>query len=215
MPTRILLIGNSFTARNGLPQLVADLAVDAGAADAVTTRLVFAGGASLRRHWNGAAAREAIASRSFDWVVLQEQSTLPVKNGARYQDNVRLFQPEIEASGARTALYLTWSRRNAPHAQEAITRAVEEIAAETGARVIPVGRAWHEALARHPSIELYTDDGSHPSPAGSYLAACTFVGALFGRPVTSTSVAGRAHIEAAVAKPLQAIAWWACNRIDT
>ena len=30
-----------------------------------------------------------------------------------------------------------------------------------------------------PEPELYFSDGSHPSPAGSYLAACTFYATLF------------------------------------
>jgi hypothetical protein len=33
---------------------------------------------------------------------------------------------------------------------------------------------------QYPNIELYDPDGSHPSPAGTYLAAVTFAQALFG-----------------------------------
>jgi hypothetical protein len=34
---------------------------------------------------------------------------------------------------------------------------------------------------KHPSVELYYSDGSHPSPAGSYLAACTLYSTIFNR----------------------------------
>jgi homocysteine S-methyltransferase len=44
-----------------------------------------------------------------------------------------------------------------------------------------VGPAWERARAEHPEVELHDADGSHPSPAGTYLAACTFLGALLGK----------------------------------
>ena len=39
------------------------------------------------------------------------------------------------------------------------------------AEVAPVGMAWWMALAERRDIDLYQADGSHPSVAGSYLAA--------------------------------------------
>lgn len=190
-PVRVLFIGNSYTARNDLPQLVVRLAADATSPLVVETRMVVAGGASLRRHWNAPHARDAIASDRWDWVVLQEQSTLPVKNASRYHDNVRLFQPPIAAAGARMALYQTWARRDAPQAQDTIDAAVAAIARECEARPVRVGAAWREALRRDPSLPLYTNDGSHPTLLGSYLAACVFLTALLTRSPASFAVADR------------------------
>jgi len=206
-PTRILFIGNSYTTRNNLPRLVAGLAADAEASREVQVETIFAGGASLRRHWNAGVAQRTLATRRFDVVVLQEQSTLPVKNRARYHDNVRLFAAEIAGHGARVALYLTWSRRQAPHTQELITNAVEEIAAEIGAAVVPAGPAWQAALRADPNLTLYTDDGSHPTAIGSYLAACVFLVALFGERPTGSSVSDALKIDRFTAEKLQAIAW--------
>ena len=45
--------------------------------------------------------------------------------------------------------------------------------------VSPVGVAWREVRDNHPTIDLYTSDGSHPSLEGSYLACCTFYSSLF------------------------------------
>src|SRR5690242_18905047 len=101
----VLFIGNSFTARNDLPGLVAQLAKARG--QRLEHRLISAGGASLRRHWNGGQARAAIENGRYDFVVLQEQSTLPVKNAARMHENVRLFDSAIKAAGAKMALYMT------------------------------------------------------------------------------------------------------------
>jgi hypothetical protein len=175
---RILFIGNSFTQRNNVPNLLADLAAARGIT--VEHELVSAGGASLRRHWNGEKAKAAIETGGYDYVVLQEQSTLPVKNATRMAENVREFDAHIREHGAKTVLYMTWARRGTPEAQQAITAAYESIGKELGAIVVPVGRAWQAFLAKHDEPELYDRDGSHPTLAGSYLAACVFLARLLG-----------------------------------
>lgn len=43
----------------------------------------------------------------------------------------------------------------------------------------PVGAAWKAVRDAHPTISLYDADGSHPSPAGTYLAACVFYCTLY------------------------------------
>ena len=55
---RILFIGNSFTARNGLPDLIAQLAAAHG--KSIEHHLISAGGASLRQHWNAGEALKVI-----------------------------------------------------------------------------------------------------------------------------------------------------------
>src|SRR5262245_24453236 len=147
MPTRkttsslhglnVLFVGNSFTARNGLPGLIERLAGAAGFR--FDHRLVNVGGASLRTPWNKGTAKRAMSRERFDYVVLQEQSTLPIKNAARMRENVQLFDPVIRDSGAKTALYLTWAREHSPQTQKAITDAYTTIARELEATVIPVG----------------------------------------------------------------------------
>jgi hypothetical protein len=174
---KLLFIGNSFTQRNNVPGLLAELAAARGIQ--VDYQLISAGGASLRRHWNAGHAAAAIASRKFDYVVLQEQSTLPVKNPARMAENVRLFAEHCKLHGAKPVLYMTWARKNAPQSQQQITDAYESIGKQYGAMVIPVGRAWQAFLAKYTEPELYDRDGSHPTLAGSYLAACVFLAALF------------------------------------
>src|SRR3954447_23082010 len=89
-PLKVLFIGNSFTARNDLPALLARLAAARG--KGLQHRLISAGGASLRTHWNAGEARRAIQDSQYDHVVLQEQSTLPVKNARRMHENVHLFE---------------------------------------------------------------------------------------------------------------------------
>jgi hypothetical protein len=181
----VLFIGNSFTARNDLPGLIARLAAARGVE--MEHRLISVGGASLRTHWNKGHAQDAIRRRRFDFVVLQEQSTLPVKNAVRMHENVRLFDEVIRAAGARTVLYMTWARQNQPEAQQIITEAYSTIGRELGATVVPVGAVWQHFLRKHRRPVLHDKDRSHPTLAGSYLAACVFVAVLFGQSPVSIS----------------------------
>ena len=175
-PLNLLFIGNSFTQRNNVPGLLADLA--AARDVTVTHDLISAGGASLRRHWNDGTAAAAIETGGYDYVVLQEQSTLPIKNAKRMAENVRLFAEPINQAGAQMVLYLTWARSHAPETQQAITDAYNSIGKELGAIVIPVGLAWQSFLAKYDSPVLHDRDQSHPTLAGSYLAACVFLATL-------------------------------------
>ena len=203
-PLNVLFIGNSFTARNDVPALIAGLAAAAGTT--MSHRLISAGGASLRMHWNKGEAPKAIREGGYDYVVLQEQSTLPIKNAARFHENVRLFDEEIKAAGSKTVLYMTWARRHAPQSQAALTDGYESIGRETGATVVPAGEAWRQFLARHDAPVLHDKDGSHPTMAGSYLAACVFFAVLLGRSPVGVGDGARG-LSPAEAKLLQQAAW--------
>lgn len=177
MRMKILFIGNSFTARNDVPALIAALADARG--EHVEHRLISAGGASLRMHWNKGDARKAIEQTRYDHVVLQEQSTLPIKNATRMLENIRLFAEPVAASGATMLLYSTWARQKVPETQKAITDAYRTIGDELGATVVPAGVAWDQFIRTHSHPVLHDKDGSHPTLAGSYLAACVFFAVLF------------------------------------
>ncbi len=171
-------MGNSFTARNDLPDLIAQLAGARGVQ--IEHALLSIGGASLRTHWNNGEARIAIERGKFDYVVLQEQSTLPIKNAARMRENVLLFDEAIRAAGAKTVLYMTWARKHMAEKQKVISEAYESIGGKIGALVVPVGQVWWRFIADHDLPALHDKDQSHPTLAGSYLAACVFLVKLFG-----------------------------------
>jgi hypothetical protein len=204
----VLFVGNSFTARNDLPGLIARLA--AARDHSLAHRLISAGGASLRTHWNAGEAAKAIREGNYDAVVLQEQSTLPVKNARRMHENIRLFDSAIKAAGAKTVLYMTWAREHAPESQQTITDAYTAIGRELAATVAPVGTAWQRFLAKYDQPALHDKDQSHPSPAGSYLAACVFLAALFRENPVGIDVAGDG-LGAEDRARLQKAAWQACK----
>src|SRR5262245_41628458 len=173
-------------------------------------RLISAGGASLRQHWNAGEALKAIQEGQYDCVVLQEQSTLPVKNAKRMHENVRLFDEAIKAAGTKTVLYMTWARQNAPESQQVISDAYTSIGRELGATVVPVGLAWQRFLRQYDEPVLHDKDQSHPSPAGTYLAACVFLAVLFEESPVGID-AGVAGLTEQDLPRLQKAAWGECK----
>lgn len=204
--TRMLFVGNSYTARHDLPALVAQLGAEAVPPVPIETRAITAGGASLRRHWNAGTVHAALRESSWRYVVLQDQSTQPFKNPVRYRTNVADFMPALREHGATPVLYLTWAWRDKPQMQDATTEAVTKVAGEFAARVVPVGLAWQVALRECPEIELYMRDGSHPTAAGAYLSACVFLTTLFGVTLATLSSCPPRWVEPLAARRLQGIA---------
>lgn len=209
MKRRILFIGNSFTNRNDLPGMISQLAIAADKTCQIETERSIANGAALKTHWDRGAARELIRKAVWDFVVLQEQSTLPLKNRQRMHEYVTLFNDEIMQHGGKTALYLTWARRDTFERQDELSDAYLTIGRKLGAVVVPVGVALQRVLEGHPDIELHDRDKSHPNAAGSYLAACVFVATLLGiNPVgLPADIAALRKLPESTARVLQEMAW--------
>ena len=190
----VLFVGNSYVYFNDLPAMVEGIsaALDGPVVHGVAHAH---GGQTLRGHLEDGhlpdlLSRGPASGGEWDWVVLQEQSTL----GARYDPEAGVLgSPEafhraarelaamIRSEGAEPALYMTWAKEAFPEQAEALSRAYRSIGTELDAKVAPVGEAWAAALRVRPELGLYISDGSHPNPAGSYLAACVIYATLTGR----------------------------------
>ena len=174
----VLFIGNSFTYVNDLPGMVEKLSRSPSSPAVIRTQAVTYPGAWLLVHWRQGRAIEHIRKRKWDFVVLQEQSALPIEDRAAMYEYARRFDDEIRKTGARTVLFLTWAYRDRPEMQAGLDRAYFDLAKQIHARVAPVGPAWKIALDDHPALSLHAEDGSHPNVLGTYLAACVFYRAI-------------------------------------
>ncbi|HMV47455.1 MAG TPA: SGNH/GDSL hydrolase family protein [Blastocatellia bacterium] len=188
---RVLFIGNSYTYYNNLPRMLAGLAASAKPARVLETDMLTVGGATLKHLWEGGQAQQLLARGKWDYVVLQEQSTLgaskmvggvaQINDPAEFHAAARVYDAEIKKLGAKTLFYMTWARQNNPASQTQLTEAYTKIGRELNASVAPVGLAWQAALKARPDLALHVEDKSHPNPAGSYLAACVFYAVLYGQ----------------------------------
>lgn len=183
-PLKVLFIGNSYTYVNDLPATLTRLAAENGKTG-LQVKAVALPGATLQAHWEQGDAKKALQSQRWDFVVLQEQSMLPTVEPETMYRYGRLFDGEVKKSGAKTVLFVTWARAGNPKMQDSLNAAYLHLAKELGARVAPVGPAWQIALKADPALQLHDSDGSHPTPAGTYLGALVFYSVFYGKEPAS------------------------------
>ncbi len=125
----------------------------------------------------------------------------------------RTLVQQIRGSGATPLFFLTWAHRDGwseygmrdyESMQVQINNGYYGIAQELNVSAAAVGLAWLAAVKGHPELNLWQEDGSHPSEEGTYLAACVFYAVIFKEsPVGLTY---RADLSKETAGTLQAIA---------
>ena len=219
----VLFLGNSFTAQNRMPVTLRELARSAGLA--MQIEAITPGGRRLDQHAGDPRVEKRLAKLRWSYVVLQEQSTIPAFVGLRERHMVpaaRTLAGRIRDAGSEPLLFLTWAYRDPPRdkrdpalgrrfptygaMQTEIERSYARVALDpvVNARVAPVGAAFRLAHERRRGLGLWAPDGSHPSPAGSYLAACVFHAAINLRSPVGLDHHG--GLEAEVAAFLQQVA---------
>jgi type IX secretion system substrate protein/PKD domain-containing protein len=95
-------------------------------------------------------------------------------------------------------LYMTWGRKNGDASNctaypvmctyEGMDSTIRNnylaLASSIHSELSPVSIAWNYIRQNYPGIDLYQPDESHPSPAGSYAAACCFYATIFKKDPT-------------------------------
>lgn len=176
---RILMLGNSFTFANNMPQTLAQVT---GAEVVQHTR----GGARLSEQLNprtrlGAQTQTALKTEHWDYVVLQEMSHGPITSPKSFFSSVEQLCRQIRENGAVPILYATWAyqKDGEPLAAKGwgydemaqkLSEAYRQAALENHALLAEVGQRFYELSN---SQNLYADDGIHPNELGSRIAADT------------------------------------------
>ncbi|MBK9318567.1 MAG: hypothetical protein IPM91_06900 [Bacteroidetes bacterium] len=113
--TKILFIGNSYTASNNLPQLFTDLALSMG--DTVFVDSNTPGGYTFQGHTTNATTLAKINTQPWDFVFLQEQSQLPSFSPPQVAVDVYPYARMLDSliyvndSCTETVFYMTWGRK--------------------------------------------------------------------------------------------------------
>ena len=197
----VLFIGNSYTYFNNMPSILSDIATSFG--NTINHSSQTPGGATFSGHAGNTATYTAMNSEDWDYVVLQGQSQEPSFPYGQVNTQTLPYAMQLADSAqaistcSQAMFFMTWGRQNGDPQWDSINTfdkmnerlrlAYLRFADSSNASVSPVGVTWKYVRDNHPNINLYTGDGSHPSYAGSYLAACTFYASIFhSSPVGST-----------------------------
>jgi PKD repeat protein len=195
---KVLFLGNSYTGVNNLPQIVQDVALSAG--DTLVFDSYTPGGYQLIDHAADVNSQNKIMTGGWDYVVIQGQSQEPItQSNAFYSGGSALYNLMKQYNPcAVTMPYMTWGRKNGD-ASNCVTFPVMctyqgmdttlrkrylNLTANLNGEVSPVSVVWNYIRQNYPNIELYQTDESHPSPAGSYAAACCFYATIFKKDPT-------------------------------
>ena len=203
---RILFLGNSFTNYGPIPDMVADLAADAGFAKPEVLN-VAENGQSLEYHRNCEKTLAAIDAGGWGFVVLQEYSTRPTDNigdPAGFKRDATWLYDRIKASSpqAKVVLYETWARNefndmyqekfdNRMQMQNQLNKHYHDcvenyIPANSTAAVkddlllARVGEAW-DINYWGRNMMLHDTDKYHAGNAGRYLNSLVIYSTIYGK----------------------------------
>ena len=225
-------IGNSYTYFNDMPGMVSALANADG--NTLIKDQNTPGGHTLNAHSTNTTTLSKISGDTWDFVILQDQSQLPSFPWWQVSEEV-LPYAEILVDSIRSAnecaiplFYNTWGRRDGDPMWDSINtftkmnqrlhHTYDYMADKHSGMLAPVGIGFaHIADDPDSPIDhaaLYAPDGSHPSPQGSYLAACLFYEAIF-----ETSAEGNTYVPAEISEDeanyLQGVAHHVFNAVDS
>lgn len=218
---RVLFIGNSYTYFNDLPEMLRELGKTQKMNFAIGR--VLKGGERFSGHLKNPKLR-SVLKRQWDYVILQEQSTIPAAPTAQVAKDVYPYAHtldsliHVDSPNAKVIFYMTWGHKHGTvhdkkgtypirdsyeGMQERLKTSYLEMTYENNAWCAPVGMAWAKVREQYPSYQLYVQDTYHPSPIGSYLAANVIFTTIFQKHYQSDYSAG---LNAEMVEILQQIA---------
>lgn len=195
---RVLFIGNSHTFVHDVPGMLQRLgeATDTP----IWVEALTIGGATLDDHLRRPSTAATIRNGPWDFVVLQEQSTIPAFEPKFYHHTLASLASTVTDAGSTPVVYATWARHaddeyfarqkrfaSPKKLQDALNQSFAEAAQQTGSLVVPVSTAWRHYLAQNPDKRLHAPDGNHANLAGAYLAACVFYRTLQNTPCSGNT----------------------------
>ena len=152
-----------------------------------------------------------LASRQWDYVVLQEKSDYPITNPVDMYCAIDALAQRVREvwPQAKILLYMTHgfsngvmvthngtpvsltSTRFSAYSQAYYEYVGRRLAERYDIAVVPVGMYFNKSALVQPLTRLIGDDNKHPVPAGYFLAACAFYEAIVGQaPVLPVPITG-------------------------
>lgn len=218
----ILFIGNSMTFANDLPTVFMDLSQSGGFAPEVYE--ITEGYYQLNFFADetdevGAQACDALKNYNWDYVILQENTGISTMEAEeKMYPAARTLDSMIRKANGESVFLMTWAfkegfsvpvlgmeyKNTREEMQTKMAQSYTNIAKELDSLLAPAGIAFMRCSSQYPEIELWDEDGNHPSPAGTYLAACVLYQVLYNQSPSELSYT--ADLDRQTASKLQLVA---------
>ena len=218
----ILFLGNSMTYFNDLPTVFMNLSQSGGFEPEVyeltegSYRLEYFADETDEV---GAQAWDALKNYDWDYVIMQEQSGISTIGAEEHMyPAARTLDSMIREANGESVFLMTWAykegfsfpllgleiKNSREEMQTQMAQNYINIASELDALLAPAGIAFMRCSSEYPEIELWDEDGNHPSPAGTYLAACVLYQVLYDQSPSELDYT--AELDRQTASKLQLVA---------
>ncbi len=153
------------------------------------------GGARLAEQLNpatklGNKTLKALHDEKWDYVIVQEMSNGPITSKEKFMTNLSKLCGLIRKNGATPVLFATWAyEKNGKQLKKfgmeyedmicSMKETFRETVKRTSCLLADVTTAFEQQAE---TVKLYAPDGSHPSEAGSKLAARTIAKVIWNDP---------------------------------
>jgi hypothetical protein len=200
----LLFMGNSHTAANNVPGMVAALLKSANPTKTYETAQS-PDWLLLNERGSHEPSLTLLASKRWNIVVLQAQN---------YSSSGQFVYPTTGAEklvrlareqGSKPVLFAEWPRRGVNETAR-IYETYSTVARAQPACLPPIPQAFDLSLARHPQIVLHDADGNHSAPAGAFLAALLLFAAIDAAPIESLPALPGIAVDAETQRLLRAVA---------
>ena len=193
----VFFIGNSYTYYNHLSLMFKGICESVGMT--VNVDSITSSGKNFEYMLNESTTEHIemvykLSQTDFDYVFIQEQSIRPITAYSTFRTTAEELVDLIHSycPNAKVILYETWARENGnsfytenptytyKSMQKELCDAYTNVGTDLGLKVSYAGVGFYISHESNNGIQLYQSDLTHPSPAGTYLAALIHASTIYG-----------------------------------
>lgn len=186
---RILFVGNSHTYTNDLPVIFSEIVGAMG--HPADVQEITEGAYTLTQFADetdevGSVVDQKLTEETWDFVILQENTNDAFSSAEETMlPAAAALDEKIRAAGGQTGLLMTWTPKDGAgimdrdYVQSVLAQNTIAVSEQLNSLLIPGGIGFMRCLEQYPQIELWNEDGMHPSLEGSYLAGCIAYAVIF------------------------------------
>jgi hypothetical protein len=180
---RVLFVGNSLTYGADTPGKLAQILKSVRPVEAFSIKSFTWPGLRIEDHLKREEVKELLKEH-WDFILLQPDSLAAFRGTDSLSKALSDFEAAIARESAHPIIVMTFADKGFFADQCTISQTYRYVGQNHRLKVMPVGDLYFYMQERHPEINLYADDGHHPSEAGGWVYATVVYLELFSKTGT-------------------------------